>query len=88
MLDFGGAGDADAETRERIRGLLNELGILRKRGVKLWAGRSPGGRPCAACGRDLAVGEVEYEILIGNMVTILLHRHCFGIWASEVDGKL
>jgi len=50
--------------------------------------QEPRRTPLRGLWRDLAVGEVEYEILIGNMVTILLHRHCFGIWASEVDGKV
>ena len=80
-------GTGDAEIRERIRGLLDDLRVVRNRGMKVWAGRSPGGRPCAACGRDLNLGEIEYEIVIGSVVTILLHRHCFAIWRS-VNGQL
>jgi hypothetical protein len=34
------------------------------------------------------LGEIEYEIVIGSVVTILLHRFCFAIWGSEVNGQL
>jgi hypothetical protein len=83
-----GTGDAAADIRKRIRALLDDLGVARDRGVKVWGGRSPGGHPCAACRRELNSGEIEYEIVIGNMVTILLHRYCFEIWQSEVTRHL
>ena len=82
-----GGGD-DAGTRERIRRLLDDLGVVRNRGMKVWGGTSPGGQSCAACRRDLHSGEIEYEIVIGDAVTIVLHRHCFEIWASEVNRQL
>jgi len=81
----GGSDGGDPATLERIRGLLDAVGVLRGRGLTIWSGKGKGGHQCAVCRRDLPVGAIEYEIVIGNVVSVLLHRDCFDLWSSEVD---
>src|SRR5262245_43550578 len=77
----GGVDTPDQETRDRIRNLLETLGIRRNRGLMLWAGKSLGGHPCAACQRDIPTGEIEYELVMAKTVSFLFHRVCFEWWA-------
>src|SRR5262245_47991046 len=83
----GGVDPPDQETRDRIRSLLDSWGIHRNRGLTLWAGKSLGGHPCAACRRDIPIGEIEYELVLAKTISFLFHRPCFELWAAEVDGN-
>ena len=81
-----GADKSDDEILDRIRGLLDAVGV-RKRPVKFWAGKSEGGCFCAACGGVLRPGDVEWEIVIGEAVSFMVDRHCYDLWMSEVNDK-
>jgi hypothetical protein len=80
----GGTDGVDGQLRDRIRALMDSGVLPRQPASKLWVVRSPGGRECIACQYNLRQGEMEYEVVLGDTVTIQLHRHCFEMWTAEV----
>jgi hypothetical protein len=83
----GGDRPTNAQVRTRIRQLLDGGVLPREDPGRVVAGVSAGGRRCAACHEDLALGELEYELTTAAVVVLLFHRRCLQLYASEVlDG--
>jgi len=84
----GGTDGVDGPLRDRIRALMDSGVLPRERATRLWIVRSPGGRGCIACRYNLRPGEMGYEVVLAETVTIQFHRHCYELWAAEVASRL
>jgi hypothetical protein len=89
-FDIGGASDAtitDAEVRVRLRVLFDGGALPRRVPRTLSAGRSEGRGRCAACDVHFLLGDIEYEVDMGESPMPMVHRRCLELWADEVwDG--
>src|SRR4030095_9081064 len=85
----GGSYDRDipvseSAIRAQLRGLVGG-GILPRGAPKsVVAGQSQGRRRCTGCSVHFQPGDVEYEIITGQMVSVILHGRCIELWAELV----
>ena len=81
----GAADDPDEPVlRQRIREFVTS-GVLRAdEPLRIWAGRSEGGKRCAVCGRPIVRGQIEYEVTSVGSLRLLLDRRCVELWELEV----
>jgi hypothetical protein len=85
----GGSGNRDIPVSESaIRAQLRRLvedGILPRGTPKaVGAGRSQGRRRCTGCSVHFQPGDIEYEIITDEMVSLVLHRRCIELWTELV----
>jgi hypothetical protein len=77
--------DAEAPICARLRRLIDE-GVLPRAELKqVWARVSPGAGSCTGCGDAFTAGEPEYEFRSARAVILLLHRHCFVLYARMLQ---
>jgi hypothetical protein len=48
------------------------------------AGPSEGRARCVACDVHVRLGDIEYEVDVGEAPMPLVHRRCLELWAEEV----
>jgi len=88
----GGSDGRDIPVSESaIRAQLRRLvdgGILPRDASKaVEAGRSQGRRRCTACGVHFQPGDIEYETITDQMVSLVLHRRCIELWTELVHDR-
>jgi hypothetical protein len=78
---------SEAAIRAQLRGLL-EGGILPRGAPKtVVAGQSEGRRRCTGCSVHFQRGDVEYEIITDQIVSLVLHRRCIELWTQLVQER-
>jgi hypothetical protein len=88
-----GGVDADGTTRDEVvRTRIREIvancvrpGLIPS---NLYAGPSPGGRTCAACGGAIAKRQIEFEATLPGELILYFDRRCADLWAREVNDRL
>jgi hypothetical protein len=70
-----------ADERERIRRGLRTFATFPI--AKTWVGPSRGAE-CGACGRKIAIDEIEYELVAGNGNEIRLDGDCYALLVNEL----
>ena len=74
---------------ERLRSLIADGTLPRKRPAKVFGGPTRGGRVCVVCAANLLAPEIEFEITNEADLVVYFHRRCFDLWleADDIDDK-
>jgi hypothetical protein len=85
----GGAESTDPAPfiRQRIRDLIDAGELPEHPPTMIWAGASNGTRTCGVCRGALAVGAIEYEVVIDTAI-VFMHLGCVEAWSMEAERRL
>jgi len=86
FLQRGGSDAQIAEdtVRTRLRALFDARVLPRQVPREMVAGPSEGRARCVACAVHFRLGDIEYEVDVGEAPMPLVHRRCLELWAEEV----